>query len=77
MEKHVGNILLLYAEYETEYLIGKYFDVEVINYNKYKSAKVKPFKDEIRTAALDKGLLAEETPSTVHSITLIDSIIHK
>ena len=66
-------------KYEIEFrdLIGKYFDVKVIHYNKYKSAKVKPFKDEIRTAALDKGLLAEETPSTVHSITLIDSIIHK
>ena len=25
-------------------LIGKYFDVEVIHYNKYKSAKIKPFK---------------------------------
>ena len=40
-------------------LIGKYFDVELIHYNKYKSAKVKPFKDEIRTAFYDKGLPAE------------------
>ena len=45
-----------------KYLIGKYFDVEVIRYNKYKSAKVKPFKDEIRTAFHDKGLPAGETP---------------
>ena len=66
-------------KYEIEFrdLIGKYFDVKVIHYNKYKPAKVKPFKDEIRTAAHDKGLPAEETPSTVHSIILIDSIIHK
>ena len=26
-------------------LIGKYFDVEVSHYNKYKSAKIKPFED--------------------------------
>ena len=26
-------------------LIGKYFDVEVVHYNKYKSAKIKRFND--------------------------------
>ena len=43
-------------------LLLKHFDVEVIHYNKYNSAKVKPFKNEIRTAVHDEGLLAEETP---------------
>ena len=58
------DILNEYAEIwnSVKDLIGKYFDVEVIHYNKYKSCKIKPFKDEIRTAFHEEGLLAEETP---------------
>ena len=57
------DILNEYAEIwnSIKDLIGKYFHVEVINYDKYKSAKLKPFKDEIRTAFHDEGLPAEET----------------
>ena len=43
-------------------LVGKYFDVEVIYYNKCKSTKIKPFIDESRTAFDDEGLPAEEPP---------------
>ena len=42
-------------------LVRKYFDVEVIYYNKDKSAEIKPFRDEIRTAFHDEGLPAEKT----------------
>ena len=58
-------------------LIGKYFDIEVIHYNKYKSAKIKPFNDEIRTAFHDEGLPAEETPWTAHSVILVDSVYRR
>lgn len=58
-------------------LIGKYFDVEVIHYSKYKSAKIKSVNDEIRTAFHDEGLPAEETPWTAHSITLVDSVYRR
>ena len=58
------DILNEYAEIwnSIKDLIGKYFDVEVIHDYKYKSAKIKDFKDEIRTAFHDEGLPAEETP---------------
>ena len=62
--KKSKDILNEYAEIwnSIKDLIGKYFDVKVIHYNKYKSAKIKPFNDEIRTAFHDEGLPAEETP---------------
>ena len=62
--KKSKDILNEYAEIWSDIkdLIGKYFDVEIIHYHKYKSAKIKPFNDEIRTAFHNEGLPAEETP---------------
>ena len=54
--------MLQYEQNRIKDLIGKYFDVEVIHYNKQKSAKIKPLRDEIRTAFHDEGLPAEKTP---------------
>ena len=73
------DILNEYAEIwnSIKDLIGKCFDVEVIHCNKYKSAKIKSFNDEIRTAFHDEGLTAEETPRTAHSIILVDSIYRR
>ena len=69
------DILNEYAEIlnSIKDLIGKYFDVEVIHCNKYKSCKIRPFKNEIRTAFHGEGLPAEETPWTAHSIILVDN----
>ena len=39
--------------------LGKYFDVEVIQENKYKSAKMNSFKNEIKTVFYDDGLPVE------------------
>ena len=73
------DILNEYAEIwnSIKDLIGKYFDVEVVHYNKYKSAKIKPFNDEIKTAFHDERLPAEEIPWTAHSIILVDSIYRR
>ena len=64
MLKKSRDILNEYAEIwnRIKDLIKRYFDVEVIHYNKYNSAKIKPFRDEIRTALHDEGLLAKVTP---------------
>ena len=51
--------------------LGKCFYVEVIQENKYKSAKTNSFKDEIRTVFYDDGLPVEETQWEAHLIILI------
>ena len=51
--------------------LGNYFDVEVIQEDKYKSAKINSFKDEIRTAFCDDELLVGETQCKAHLIILI------
>ena len=51
--------------------LGKYFYVEVIQENKYKSAKTNSFKEEIRTVFYNDELPVEETQCKAHLIILM------
>ena len=57
------------------YSIGEDFNIEVMQYYKYRATKVKPKKkNEFRTYLHDEGLTLEKFPFAAYSIIRIDSL---
>lgn len=56
------------------YSIGEDFNIEVMQYYKYRATKVKPNKNEFRTYLHDEGLTLEKIPFAAYSIIRIDSL---